>query len=218
MSNEHWANDAGSIIILGRTQTGKTTAAREIMDKADRVSIWVNGRGENRVRSVPADARPQSLDGVDTAIARGDTRINLRAADPSAAMVKLKEYLWGAAERSDWRVPFTVICDEIHTVAPQSQQDTLPSRDAVRAIGKQGQKRNIKLIGITQDPVALDKQTIRQREYAMVFPLSAEQSRYMRDYVDDLDAIDTLPDHAGMLFHANGQKIESVRAESRYAV
>jgi DNA helicase HerA-like ATPase len=212
----HWANDAGSVIILGRTQTGKTTTAREIAAESDRVVIWVNGRGDNRIRGVPGN-RYRSLEGIKRGFARDETTFNLLG-DPAASIVALREWLWSVAERTDRQLPLTVIVDELHELAPQTQRDTHRSRDAIRKLSKEGRKRNIKLIGITQDPVSMDKQTLRQREYLVVFSLSAEQARYIADYGVDVDLINDQPQYSGVLFHADGRVLETgLKARGKYA-
>jgi DNA helicase HerA-like ATPase len=213
----HWANDPGSLFIIGRTQTGKTTTAREIAAESSRITIWVNRRGTERVRKVPGN-RYQSLEGIEAGFRRDETTFNLLSADPAADVAALQSWLWDIAERADRKLPLTLVVDEIHSVAPQSQKDELAGRDAVRRIAKEGQKRNIKLVGVTQDVVSMDKQALRQREYLLVYSLTAEQARYMSDYGVDTSVVNAQPTHAGILYHASGDVVSTgVKARSKYA-
>ena len=212
----HWANDSGSLFILGRTQTGKTTAAKEIHAENDRISIWVNQRGEDRIRGVSGN-RYESLDGVKSGLARNERKFNLLSGDPKRDVQALKEFAWSAAERTDRSLPWQIVIDEIQNTAPQTQERELEPRDSIRQIAKEGQKRNIRVVGITQDPVSMDKQTLRQREYLLTFDLSKEQRDVITDYVNRPEIINQQPEYAGVLWHANGQALfEGVKAKARY--
>lgn len=216
----HWAEDAGHVWDIGRTQTGKTTTALEAFAESDRVNIWLNYRGDDRVEGVRplADGSYKSLQGVKQAFARNETRIEYLPADPREGMEKLQSWLWEVADRVDRALPITVFVDEVHNIAPQTQKDDYAGRDAVRKIAKEGMKRNVKLWGISQDPVSFDKQALRQREYLLVFELSHEQADYLASYGVDVRTVNDQPDYAGVVYHADGSVVEEgVKASARYA-
>jgi len=216
----HWAEDAGHVWDIGRTQTGKTTTALEAFAEAARVNIWLNYRGDERVEGVRplADGSYRSLRGVKQAFARDETRIEYLPTDPRQGMEKLQSWLWTVAKRTDRQLPLTVFVDEVHNIAPQTQKDECAGRDAVRTIAKEGMKRNVKLWGISQDPVSFDKQALRQREYLLVFELSHEQADYLASYGVDVGTVNDQPDYAGVVYHADGSVVErGVKAKEKYA-
>lgn len=217
---DHWYDNAGNVFILGRSQTGKTALAREIHDN-QRVSIWVNERGDDRVPDVPRDQdyAYKSIQGLEKALSRNERNIEFLTDDRAEAVEKLKAWLWTKAELGDRRVPFQIVCDELHRVAPQSAKDygNLPGRDQIRDFTKEGMKRNIKLVGITQDPVSMDKQSLRQREYLVLLGLAKEQRDYVGEYVDDLSPVFNQPEYAGVVYHAEGNVVaEGAKAQRRY--
>lgn len=215
-----WIEDAGHVWDIGRTQTGKTTTAREAFAESSRVGIWLNYRGDDRVEGVQqwADGSHRSLRGVRQAFGRDEQRIEFLPSDPAEGIEELQSWLWQVADAVDRDLPVTVFIDEIHNIAPQSQRDELEGRDAVRRISKEGMKRNIKLWGISQDPVSFDKQSLRQREYLLCYALSHEQGRYLSDYGVDVSRVNDQPEFAGIVYHANGSVVEEgVRAQPRYA-
>jgi len=215
-----FGTDAKHLFIVGATQTGKTTAAKEIFAESLRVGIWVNERGKHRVEGVQnlADDSYRSLRGVKKGFDRDEIRIEYLPADRREGLSKLIDWLWTVAERTDRALPLSIFIDEMHKVAPQSQRDALAGRDDVRAITKEGEKRNIKLVGISQDPVSFDKQSIRQRNYLLCYELAAEQSRYLRDYGVEVEEINAQPEFAGVLYDRSGATLATgVKAKSRYA-
>lgn len=212
-----WANGAGHLFIFGRTQTGKSVTAKEIHAESARVSIWVNERGDDRVEDVPGQSY-RSLRGVKKAFSRDETTIEFLPSDREAGFVALREWLWTVADRTDRQLPVTVIADELHRLAPQTQAKDVAGRDAVRRVTKEGKKRNVKLVGITQDPVSMDKQSLRQRDYMLCFDLAHEQADYLAQYGARVDEINDQPQYAGVLYHADGSVVErGVKASERYA-
>jgi len=215
-----WANDAGHVWIVGRTQTGKTTTAREIYAESGRVNIWVNERGDSRIQGIRSlsDGSYRSLRGLKKGFARDETRLEFLPADRNEGIVELQQWLWTVAERTDRQLPISVFADEIHRIAPQSQKTDLPPRDAVRTISKEGKKRNVKFVGISQDPVSFDKQSLRQRDYLLVYELAHEQASYLADYGVNVETVNSQPEYAGVLYHADGRKLQSgIKAAGRYA-
>ncbi len=213
----HWATDAGSVIVVGRTQTGKTTTAREIHATNRRVSIWLNERGKHRVPNIRG-RRVRSLEGLRSGMADNCYKYNWLSSDRKRDIQLLSDWAWSVAERSDRNLEIQVVADELHRLAPQSQKTDLAGRDEIRQIAKEGQKRNISLVGVTQDPISMDKQTLRQREYLLCYPLSAEQSNYMNDYGVDVGHVNNQDDYSGVLYHASGEVLkEGVRARSKFA-
>lgn len=217
MSSEHWSVHPGALFVLGRTQTGKTTTARELHAESDRISIWLNERGKSRVPNV-AGKRVRSLRGLKSGLADDVWKFNWLSSDREADLQTLTDWAWRVADRTDRSARIQIVADEIHRLAPQSQQDTLPGRDAIRTIAKEGQKRNIKLVGITQDPVSMDKQSLRQREFLAIYGLSSEQASYLTDYGVDVEIIRSQSEFAGVVYHADGSEIATgVKARGRYA-
>ena len=213
----HWTTDAGHIFILGRTQTGKTTVAREIQAENNRVSIWLNEQGDGRVSNV-SGKRVSSIRGLESGMADDVMKYNFLASDRTQAIRELQRWAWEKADRSDRKFRMQIVVDEIHRLAPQSGKDSLPGRDEIRQLAKEGMKRNCKLIGITQDPVAFDKQSLRQREYLAVYGLSAEQANYISDYGVDPSKVHSQEQYAGVVYHADGSIIsEGVKAQGKYA-
>lgn len=213
----HWTVDPGSIFILGRTQTGKTTLAREIHAENNRLSIWLNEKGVNRVGNVRGK-RVSSLRGLESGMASDTWKYNYLTADRESAIQTLRQWAWEKAEASNRNFRMQIVADEIHRLAPQTQERELAGRDAIRQIAKEGQKRNVKLVGITQDPVSMDKQTLRQRSYLALYGLSNEQKNYVGEYVGDIDRCLSQPEYAGVVYHADGSIVaEGVKAQARYA-
>lgn len=216
--SDHWALDSGSVAVLGRTQTGKTTSSREMHAETSRVSIWLNRRGTDRVGNV-AGKRVRSIKGLESGFASNTYRYNFLSSDPEQDVVTLQEWLWEVAHRADRELPLQLVVDEAHHLAPQSQKKDLASRDAIRKMAKEGMKRNIKLILITQDPVAMDKQTLRQSEYRLIFEMSTEAQHHTREYGFDFERLSETDKHTGVLHRADGEVLDgAVKARSKYAV
>jgi DNA helicase HerA-like ATPase len=217
-----FAEDAKHLFTCGATQTGKTTTAKEIFAESPRVGIWVNDRGKHRVEGVKtlADGSYRSLRGIKKGFARDETRIEFLPDDRREGLSQLTDWLWTVADRTDRALPVSVYVDEMHKVAPQSQKEygNLPGRDDVRDITKEGEKRNIKLVGISQDPVSFDKQSLRQRNYLLCYEQAREQSRYLRDYGVDVEEISAQPEYAGVLYDRSGETLATgVKAQAKYA-
>lgn len=211
--------DGHNVAILGITQSGKTAVARELHATTPRVSIWVNERGDNRVANI-AGSEARSLEGVKKALARDEWRVNYLPRDRNDALPELRSWLWQVADRTDRQLPLQVVVDEVDRVAPESRKayGNLPGRDACRDFTSEGAKRAVKFVGITQDPVTMDKQTLRQSRYRLVFPMSAENWKAVRNYGFDRSAVDDAPQYAGVLHAADGTVLEGmIKAEARYA-
>lgn len=210
--------DAHNLAVLGATQTGKTAFARELHATTPRVSIWVNERGKDRVPDVDGSTY-RSLAGVKKAFSRDEYRIEFLPVDRREAIVELREFLWSVAEATDRQLPIQVIFDEVDRVAEQSGEKygNLPPRDAVRDFTSEGVKRGIKFVGITQDPVTYDKQSLRQSRYRAVWTMSNENRRAVSDYGFDWSEIDDSPQYAGVLHHMSGNVVGTVKAEERFA-
>jgi hypothetical protein len=216
---DHWTIDSFNAAVLGRTQTGKTSTARELHAETPRLSIWVNEQGDGRVPNVASDGQPvRSIEGIKQAFARDQWAINLLSADRERDIPALQSYLWQVADRADRQFPMQVVIDEVHRPAPQSQQDDLPARDAIRRLAKEGNKRNIKTVLVTQDPVSMDKQTLRQSEYRVVFEMSAEQRDAVSQYGFEWDAVESGDRFTGAVHDASGRVLEDqVKADGKYA-
>lgn len=208
-----WLNDKGSIAILGTTQTAKSTAAKELHAETDRISIWINDADdEDRVpgvKGVYVYSRQTLLE----ALRDGETKINYQATDRQEAVVTIKETLWTLASRTKRNMRTQVIIDEAHNVAPQTPKENHPSRDAVRDLAREGQKRGIKTVLIVQDPVSMDKQALRQVTYVMMFRMSMFQEDSLKrfnlpwDRIKELDHDPEGPSEA-IVIEDNGDVLE----------
>lgn len=219
----HWTINPGSIAILGHTQTGKTVLARQLHAENNRVSIWVNQRGDERVPDIPVSNRAyKSINGLVKGMARDERKHNLLAADPATTVSQLQEKLWAWAENSDRKLQFQVVIDELHNIAPENAtKEKMDSRDAVRKMAKEGQKRGIKFIGITQDPSSLDKQTIRQTEYVVMFHNHFSQGKSLGRLDLPFNAAQQLPEHHFLVIDSKGNFVvpptSPKKAKSKYA-
>lgn len=213
----HWTIDSYNLGILGMTQTAKTTVAKELHATTPRYSVWLNEAGDDEVDGVEG-VRARSLADVKRAFASDEATINWVSQDRDRDVQALKQWLWQIEKRADRRLPVQVVADEIQRLAVQSNEKRDPPRDAVRAFGREGVKRNIKFVGIAQDPVAVDKQWLRQSEYRLVFQLSAEHQSALSDYGFDFDAITAGDRHEGVLHRATGEVVDdAVKPSKAYA-
>lgn len=207
--------------VLGKTQTGKTATVREMHATNSRVSIWVNERGTHRVPDVASEGQTvRSIAGLKAAFGRNQYKINFLPSDRNEALPQLRQWLWDVADRTDRDLPIQVIVDEVDRAAPQSQKayGNLPARDAIRDFCSEGVKRNIKFVGITQDPSTYDKKALRQSEYRLVYPMSAEQQDAVSRYGFDWPTILNNEQYAGVLHSAEGKVLDDhVKAAARYA-
>jgi DNA helicase HerA-like ATPase len=212
----HYTIDNGAIHVLGRTQTGKTVFSKQIHAETPRISIWVNRTGTDRIPGVSGKV-VRGIDAIESGIANGRDTFNYLSSSPSSDIPELVDWVWEVADLNDREVEFQLTIDEVHEHAPQSQKKDLEPRDTIRRVAKRGMKRGVKLVSITQDPVAMDKQTLRQREYLAVFELAAEQFSYMTDYGVGREVND-LEEFAAMVYNAKGQAVdEAVKGASKYA-
>lgn len=213
----HWTIDSFNLGVLGMNQTGKTTSVKELHVETPRISIWLNGAGDDREGGV-AGTVCRSFDAVKRAVAADKTTIEWVSKDRARDVQRLRAWLWDLAERANRQLPIQVVVDEIHELAPESNERSDPPRDAIRKFGKQGVKRNIKFVGITQDPVSVDKQWLRQCEYRLVFRMSAEQQTAVSDFGFDFDAISATDRHTGAVHGADGTVLDAeVKASAQYA-
>jgi hypothetical protein len=213
--------DGYNMAILGKTQTGKTSIARELHDTTPRVSIWVNEPGKKRVDDV-AGPTARSLAQVRKAFANNEYAIDYVPDDRNAAIVELQEFLWNVADQTNRRLQSQVIVDEVDRVAPQTGEKygNNPSRDAVRDFTSEGVKRGVKFVGITQDPTKYDKQALRQSEYRLIFDMSNENrtSSVVSRMGLNFETVDESDRYTGVLHDDAGQVLEeSVKAEAHYA-
>lgn len=218
MTPDEALTDAHNLAVLGATQTGKTSFARELHATTDRVSIWLNERGDHRVPNIDGTVA-RSLREVKQAFAADEYRVEYVPADRRDAVVALRSWLWEVAERLDRQLPMQVIADEIDRLAEQSGKSygNLPARDAVRDFTSEGVKRNVKWVGITQDPSSYDKRALRQSRYRAVWPMSAENRDAVSKYGFNWSRIDDAERFAGILHTHTGDVLAEVKAEARYA-
>lgn len=213
----HWTIDSYNVGVLGMTQTAKTSTAKELHATTPRYSIWLNETGDDRVEGVEGVVC-RSLGEVKSALARDEDTINWLSSNRERDVQRLQSWLWSLAEKADRQLPIQVVADEIQRLAVQSNEKNDPARDAVRKFGREGVKRNIKFVGIAQDPVAVDKQWLRQCEYRVVFQLSAEHQNALSDYGFDFEAITATDRHTGVCHRATGEIVDGeVSPSTAYA-
>jgi hypothetical protein len=214
---DHWTIDSYNLVALGKNQTGKTSVLRELHAETPRVSIWLNEAGDNRVDGIKGKT-VRSLGQLKDAFASDEWTIEWVSSDRAADVQRLRQWLWKVEADANRQLPVQVTADEIHRLAPQSNEKHDPPRDAVRMFGKEGVKRNIKFAGITQDPSAYDKQSLRQSEYRVVFDMSAEQQTALSEYGFDFETVQASDRHTATLHDASGRVIEErVKADEKYA-
>lgn len=210
-----------NMVHIGKTQTGKTSTARELHATTPRtVSIWLNEPGDDRVPNIASEGNPvRSIKGVRKALADNQLRINFISSDRQRDVAALQRLLWDVSDRADRRLSMQVIIDELHRVAPQTNEREHEGRDAVRRFAKEGVKRGAKFVGITQDPTSMDKQTLRQAEYRAVWPMSAENqtSSVLQRMKIDWDRVNEGSRYTGILHHDSGKVLGEVRASKKYA-
>lgn len=215
-----WHSDRESCVIAGRTGSGKSTAAREIHAENKRISIWLNEKGVDREPGV-SGKRVRSTKGLESGLADGKRKFNWLSSDRESDVQKIREWLWRKSKIAEQRgvetPPFQVIIDEAHRVAPQTNKNDLPSRDAVRRLMREGRSRGVKTMLLSQQIQSLDKQSIRERGYLVAFELSTEQQRYLRDYGVSVDELQELPEYSSIVYKADGNvAARSVKAKSKY--
>jgi DNA helicase HerA-like ATPase len=210
--------NAHNMAVLGSTQTGKTSFVRELHATTPRLSIWVNERDDQRVPNI-AGTEARSLDGIRGAFERNETRINYLPADRREAVPELRRWLWDVADRTDRQLSMQVVVDEVDRVAEQSGEKygNNPPRDAVRDFTSEGVKRNIKFVGITQDPASEDKRSLGNSRYRAVWPMSSERQDAVSNYGFDWREVREAPQYAGVMHHMDGTVLGTVKAAARYA-
>lgn len=212
----HWTVDPGSVQILGRTQTGKTSVARELHSQNDRLSIWLNERGPSQVPNV-AGKRIAGLGALRSGMQDDQLKYNWLSKNRKRDIKKIQQWMWSIADQTDREFRMQLVVDEIDRLAPESNKDALPGRDELRLFASEGMKRNIKLIGITQDPTTFDKKVLRQREYLLCMPLASEHVGQISDMGPDEQTIQSLDQYEGVLYHADGRELETgVSAGGRF--
>jgi hypothetical protein len=215
-----------NMAVLGKTQSGKTAFARQLHARTPRtVSVWVNESGRNRVPDVASQGQPvRSVSGLKSRLNAAWTdgepqRVNMVLSDRNGSLPRLRDLLWDVADRTGRELDMQVIVDEVDRVAPQSQKEygNLPPRDAVRDFTSEGVKRGVKFVGVTQDPTTMDKKALRQSEWRMVFPMSAEQRDAVRKYGFNWDRVDSAPRYAGVMHNADGSVYDVYKAAEKFA-
>lgn len=208
--------DGHNMAVLGSTQTGKTAFVRELHATTDRVSIWLNERGDDRVPNIEGRTC-RTLEDVREAFAADCWRIEFVPADRRESLPELRRWLWRVAEATDRSLPMQVVADEIDRLAEQTGERDVPSRDAWRTLTSEGVKRGVKAVGITQHPQQYDKECLRNSRYRAVFQMSNEAFQSVSKYGFDRDAVAGAERYAGVLHHMNGSVLGEIKASEEYA-
>lgn len=215
----HWTIDSYNSAHLGMTQTGKTVAARELHKESPRLSVWLNESGDDRVPDVASEGQPvRSLDGFRSALQRDQWKINWVSSDRERDIQSLRKELWRIAERADRRFPMQVVVDEIDRLAPETNKNDHTGLNEVLRFASEGVKRNIKFVGITQDPRSASKKWLRQSEYRVVWRMSNENQSAVSEFGFDWDSVEKGPRYSGAVHEATGDVIDDdVQAKETYA-
>jgi len=215
--------DGLNMLVLGKTQTGKTSLCRELHDTSPRLSVWLNATGADRVEDVPGRT-VRSLSALQDALRDDCWAIEWVSDDRRRDYPRLQRLQFELADATDRSLRQQTIVDEAHELAPtgrQSQDSQLyDSQQTARRFAKRGVKRGIKHVAVTQDPTAMDSQTMRQSEHRVVFDMTSEnrKSSVLKRMGFDWDAVDAGDRFTGVLFDDSGQIEErAVKAQEEYA-
>lgn len=216
-----WMTDPESVAIFGHKQTGKTTLARQLHAESRRISIWLNDASEP-VEAVPKEghAPVSSVSGIRKRMKQGARAIEYRSRNKEQDFAQLVDWMFSVSEEFNRKVEFQIIGDEWHMVAPQTNEKRHTGRDATRKITKRGEKRNIKGVFITQDPVSTDKQWIRQTGYVVLFHNHFSQEDSLRRLNLPFTRAQNLPQYAALVVDSRGYVITpdgGVKAKTKYA-
>lgn len=197
-----WQTDNGSILILGKKQTMKTTAARELHAETNRVSIWIMPSGNERIPHVKGGGSPVgSKQALTEAIADGRRHIVWQSSNVNNAVIEFREWAWDIAQETDRQARIQVIIDEIHNVAPANPtKEQLPATRAVQKLSKEGEKRGVKFIAITQHPTSYNAQARSQHEYLMIAKITPEMRQPFEGWGVDWTVVNDLDEHCAAVF------------------
>jgi hypothetical protein len=122
-----WAYDGDSMVVLGKNQTGKTTVVREIHDRTDRFSVWLNASNSRRIKGISGktvDSITGKSNSLESCLRDGIQTVEyVPTTDRRTEILHLQEWLFDKAERANREFPFQIILDECHTLAPYEYDD-----------------------------------------------------------------------------------------------
>lgn len=203
-----WITDNGGIAIMGKKQTGKTTAARQLFLEGDRIAIWVMPLGDEKIPMPSSSPTEKSGSVVSVrseyalveAIANGRRHIIYRVKNVQHTIEPVRARLWAMSEATGRDMRVSLFVDEVHNYAPEgATKNDRESRDAIRKIAKEGEKRGVKFTPITQDPVSLDKQTLRQMEYFLIFSIGPLSNPF-KQYDIDITHVANTDEYCAVLY------------------
>lgn len=210
-----WATDPGSIGIFGHTQTGKTTIARQVHAENQRISVWLNKAAE----PVPnvSGKRVSGLRAILSGMKDGQRKFNYISRNPQQDFEELRSWMFELADSYGRETPLQVVGDEWEEIAPETNKTSHTGRDATWKLIKEGQKRNVKGIFITQDPTAISKKCMRQTEYTLLFENHFSQKDSLERLGLPFEKAQQLPDYHALAIASNGTVMDTVTGKAKYA-
>jgi DNA helicase HerA-like ATPase len=162
------------ISIIGKTNTGKTTAAKMLHDNTDKISIFFNTQDE--------DVQGHQTKKWDIKDLKEHRKINfIPHWNNDIATIQLKEIVQdlrkiteSIGDRSR-KTRFIVFVDESHEIAPNNVTGT-----PLHFIMKRGKRYGITGVSITQRPAELDLGIVSQANYHMIFDVNDFESQYFK--------------------------------------
>lgn len=208
--NGAWLQSTRPITLCGRSGGGKTTMARCLIDHFDGPSIFFD------IDEEPAMGHEvRSVDELREALAAGREKICFRTPehvveDPDAFEDVVRFLIeFGNRLREQDAGPMIFVFDELQDL----------DEKWVKVAEKRLRKRQIKPVGMSQDPVSVPKRVRTIAEWnCWISPPNGEMMDFIRQSGYPGDLLEDLPAHDMLVFDSNWQVVDRVRADESYAV
>ena len=184
---------AGHVCLFGRTQSGKTHLARNILRGWKGPALCINTQAEE----MPGVIVPDSAElGLIMRRLRQGAHLNLvPPADDAQARLVLDALIPRLIGASEWRPELLLIVDEAHVYAPQGRMSVL------HLIARRGLRWGVRGVWISQRPADVDKGLVTQATRHVVFETSWE-GPYFQRYGIDQDKVRELLNQGGQYSYA----------------
>lgn len=208
MADELWRTSSKPITICGKSGAGKTTTARCLMDTFNGTSVFFDIDEEpdlgTEVETVPALAAALR-DGNENIVFRTPTEV-VQEPESFEEVVRFLIELGNEIRGTDARMQF--IFDEL--------QD-LPEK-WVKVAMKRLRKRNIKPVGMSQDPVSVPKRVRTIAEWnCWLSPPNGEMMDFLRQSGYPEELLTQLPEHDMLVLDSDWRPVGRFRAPEVYA-